>query len=509
MPALRPLLRLVKAIHKPRENKMNDGTMRSNFLAFTGRAKILHLTWFAFFVTFLVWFSHAPLLVVIQETMGLSDQQIKTLLILNVALTIPARIITGMLVDVYGPRKTYSTMLFITALLCFFFATARTFEALALARFLLGFAGAGFVVGIRMISEWYPAKQLGLAEGIYKGMGNVGSAVAAITLPTLALMFGGDDGWRYATAITGVIAAIYAVIYYMFVTDTPVGSTYFKPNKSGGLELTSKKDFFFCLFMNIPMFGALAVLTWKVTKLGLIGDVAAIIIYVFLVGAYLFQASQLFKVNKEIFEKPVDEMLQYNFKQVAILSIAYAVTFGSELAVVSMLPLFFRDVFMVPVAMAGLFGACFAAIDVVSCPSGGYISDKFGRKGSLVLLLAGASIGFFLMSRITGDWPISLAVLTIMFCSFFIGSAAGCVFAMVPLIKRRLTGQIAGMVGAYGNIGAVLFLTVFSFVSPSVFFLTISGGIAFAMVCSMFLDEPKGAMAEIMPDGTVQLIEVH
>jgi hypothetical protein len=33
-------------------------------------------------------------------------------------------------------------------------------------------------------------KQLGLAEGIYKGLGNVGSAVAAITLPTLALMFG-------------------------------------------------------------------------------------------------------------------------------------------------------------------------------------------------------------------------------------------------------------------------------------------------------------------------------
>jgi len=463
----------------------------------------------AFFVTFLVWFSHAPLLVVIQESMGLTDQEVKTLLILNVALTIPARIITGMLVDVYGPRKTYSAMLVATAGLCFFFALATTFEMLALARFLMGFVGAGFVIGIRMISEWYPAKQLGLAEGLYKGMGNVGSAVAAVSLPTIALMFGGDDGWRYATAITGVIALLFAGVYYKNVSDTPVGSTYFKPNKSGGLELTSKRDFYFCLLMNIPMFAALAVLTWKVTGLGLLSDTAAYIIYAVLIGLYLFQASQLFKVNKELFEKPVDEVLQYNFKQVAILSIAYAVTFGAELSVVSMLPLFFKDVFLIPVALAGLFGACFAVVDVFSCPSGGFISDKFGRKSSLVILLSGAAIGFFAMSQITAEWPIALAVATMMVASFFLGSAAGCVFAVVPLIKRRLTGQIAGMVGAYGNIGAVLFLTIFSFVSPSVFFLTIAIGIAFAAACAMFLDEPKSTMAEVMPDGTVQFIDVH
>ena len=488
---------------------MSTSSMRESFLSFTGKAKILHMTWFAFFVTFLVWFSHAPLLLVIQESLGLSDQQIKTLLILNVALTIPARIVTGMLVDVYGPRKTYSAMLFTTAGLCFFFATAQSFEVLALARFLLGFVGAGFVIGIRMISEWYPAKQLGLAEGIYKGMGNVGSAVAAVSLPTLALFIGGDDGWRYATALTGVIALIYSGIYYVSVNDTPAGSTYFKPTKSGGLEVTSKRDFFFYLLMNIPMYGALAVLTWKVAGLGLVGETAAYIIYASLLAIYLFQASQIYKVNKEIFDKPVDPILQYNFKQVAILSIAYAVTFGSELAVVSMLPLFFKSTFLIPISLAGMFGACFAVTDVLSCPSGGAISDKFGRKSSLVVLLSGAAVGFFAMSKITGEWPIALAVMVMMMCSFFLGAAAGCVFAVVPLIKRRLTGQIAGMVGAYGNIGAVVFLTVFSLVPPSVFFLTIAGGIAFATVCAMFLDEPKGAMAEIMPDGTVQLIDVH
>jgi NNP family nitrate/nitrite transporter-like MFS transporter len=174
-----------------------------------------------------------------------------------------------------------------------------------------------------------------------------------------------------------------------------------------------------------------------------------------------------------------------------------------------MLPLFFKETFAVPVSVAGIFGACFATVDIISCPSGGWISDKFGRKKSLVILLSGASLGFLFMSQITSDWPIFLAVAVMMGCSFFVGSAAGCVFAVVPLIKRRLTGQIAGMVGAYGNIGAVFFLTVFSFVSPSVFFITITIGVAIAAIVCMLLDEPKGSIAEVMPDGTVQMIDVH
>ena len=31
------------------------------------KIKTLHITWFAFFLTFVVWFSHAPMLVFIKE----------------------------------------------------------------------------------------------------------------------------------------------------------------------------------------------------------------------------------------------------------------------------------------------------------------------------------------------------------------------------------------------------------------------------------------------------------
>src|SRR5690606_6574846 len=145
------------------------------------RIRLLHLSWMAFFVSFVVWFSHAPLLGDIREVFDLTGDQIKALLILNVALTIPARVVIGSLVDRFGPRRVFGCLLIIAALPCWAFALASTYEQLAVTRLLLGFVGAGFVVGIRLISEWFPAREVGLAEGVYGGWGNFGSAAAAMT----------------------------------------------------------------------------------------------------------------------------------------------------------------------------------------------------------------------------------------------------------------------------------------------------------------------------------------
>jgi len=478
--------------------------------SFSGNTRILHLSWIAFFITFVIWFNHAPLLAAMRETMGLTDQQIKTLLILNVALTIPARIIIGMLVDSFGPKRIYSFLLMVSALLCFGFAVAQDFEQLALMRFLLGFAGAGFVIGIRMISEWYPARQAGIAQGIYGGWGNVGSAGAAISLPTIALLFGGDDGWRYAIACTGALAFVYSFIYYFSTHDTPKGSTYFKPKKSGALEISSKKDFILYLIMNIPMYAALGVLTWKLSpaNIGMLDAGVTNIIYAVLIGLYAFQAFRMYQVNAHVFKAEVPEIERYEFSQVAILNLSYMVTFGSELAIISMLPLYFMDTFQLSAAGAGLVASVFAGLNLIMRPAGGWFSDMFGRKLTLVVIMFGLIIGYILMSQINASWSLAMAIVVTIFCSLFVNAGNGAVFAVVPLIKRRLTGQIAGMTGAYGNVGAVTFLTVLSFVSPEIFFLVIAGAAAFVFLASVvFLKEPSDKMTEVLPDGTVQVIE--
>lgn len=480
-------------------------------LSFSDNSRILHLTWIAFFISFVVWFNHAPLLTSIKDSLGLTSDQIKTLLILNVTLTIPARIVVGMLVDKYGPKIMYSLLLGISSVLCFFFAIADSFEQMALARFLLGFVGAGFVIGIRMISEWFPAKQVGLAEGIYGGWGNFGSAAAAMSLPTLALIFGGENGWRYALAVTGAMALVYAFIYYNSVSDTPKGSTYFKPKKSGAMEVTSKGDFFLYIIMNIPMYAALALLTWKLSPAGveMLTYTVTYTIYALLLAIFAYQVYHIWKINNHIFHTPVAEIHRYKFKQVAVLDLAYLATFGSELAVISMLPLFFSETFEISAVQAGILGSAFAFMNLVSRATGGYFSDKLGRKRTLTICLTGLSVGYFVMGFISPDWWIVMAVLVTMVCSFFVQAGEGAVFAVVPLVQRRLTGQIAGMAGAYGNVGAVVFLTVLSLVSAQTFFWVIGVTAVATLIAVQFMDEPAGQMAEVLPDGTVKMIDVE
>jgi len=483
-----------------------------NLFAFSDpKIKTLHFTWFAFFLTFAVWFNHAPLLVFMKEAFDMSSQQVKALMILNVALTIPARIVIGILVDKYGPRRVYSTLLVLTGVVCVIFSLSQTYEQLALMRFLMGFVGAGFVIGIRMVGEWFPHKSVGIAEGIYGGWGNFGSAAAAMLLPTLALLYGGENGWRYAIATTGVVASLYGLFYYKVARDTPKGSTYFKPKRSGGLEVTSWGDFYFYLFMNVPMYAALAVLAWKLSPSGvaLLSDGAVTGIWIGLVVLFFYQVYHIWLVNKDHLKAGVPELDKYSFKQVAILDWAYFVTFGSELAVVSMLPLFFLETFdtLTPV-QAGLLASGFAFMNLVARPTGGWFSDNFGRRKALMILIGGLAAGYFVLGMVDANWWIPLAVIATMACSFFVQAGERAVFAVVPLIKRRMTGQIAGMAGAYGNVGAVTYLTVLSFVDYSSFFMVIGASALILFFIVLFMRDPKGQISEVLPDGTVHMIDV-
>ena len=197
------------------------------------------------------------------------------------------------------------------------------------------------------------------------------------------------------------------------------------------------------------------------------------------------------------------------------MELTYIVNFGSELAVVTILPAFFEGTFGLDKATAGIIASSYAFMNLVSRPGGGIISDKMGsRKWTMVILTGGMGIGYLLMSTVNSNWPLPLAVLLTMACSFFVQSSEGSTFAIVPLIKRRVTGQIAGNVGAYGNVGAVAYLTTrlllvdvatasagggdpnMAWVNSSFFQVLGVGGLIVAFLCVFFLDEPKDSFAE-------------
>lgn len=487
-------------------------TEKFNLFNLTDRMKVLHLGWVAFFITFFMWFCHASLMPLIQDYFQLTLAQAKALLVLNVALTIPARTIVGMLVDRYGPRLMFTAILLISGFLCLGFAMAQNYNQLALMRFLLGFSGAGFVIGIRLMTEWFPVKQAGTAQGIYGGWGNFGAAAAGFILPALAAAFGGDEGWRYAVASAGIVAIVYAFVFYRLVHNTPKGSTYFSPKKMGAMEVNSKFDFCLYIIMTAPMFVALAILSWRLSPagIGLLSETFTMGLYVFLAAYFCQQVYAIYSVNKDNLSADIPELHRYKFKQVALLNLAYMVTFGSEVAVVSMLALHFSSIFPEwSLAKCAAIAACFMAMNLFARPLGGYFSDKLGRRLALLVVLVGSSLGYYFLSLMDGSWSTFLVLLVVVPCSFFVQAGAGAVFAVVPLIKRRLTGQIAGMTGAYGNVGAATFLLVYSLSDAATFFTVIATcSIVVFTLIAIFLDEPKGHMAEINEDGSVELIEI-
>ena len=468
----------------------------------TGKYRVLHLTWIAFFLSFVVWFNFAPFANTIQDQLGLTDAQRKTIGLVNVALTVPARIFVGMALDRWGPRRVYAGILTFAVVPNTAFALAQSFETLMFSRLALSVVGAGFVVGIRMVSEWFPPKEVGTAEGVYGGWGNFGSAAAAFSLPIIAGMLGGDDGWRWAIGGTGVVAFAYGLVYLRAVADTPEGVSYARPRRQGALEVTSPGGVVGLAAMTVPINAVLVLIAWRVWSADAISDGVFAATFLAVVVLLLVQEVAVFRVNRPALRREYPEEDRYPFRSVVALCVAYFATFGSELAVVTMLPGFFADTWGLGPAAAGLAASCFAFMNLAARPMGGVLSDVLGsRKRTLGVLLVGLIAGYALMSTIGATWPWWLAVGACMFCSFFVQSGEGAVFAIVPLVKKRVSGQIAGMAGAFGNVGAVVFLTAQLYVSNQVFFLMIAGAAVVALMANAFLVEPAdGFAAELAVD---------
>ena len=503
------------------------------------RIRTLHYTWIAFFMTFYVWFNMAPMATTMLDSVGwLTDEHIKILLISNVALTIPARIVVGALIDRFGARIVFSGLMVVMALPALAFVLADSFVQMLIARLVLSSVGAGFVIGIKMVAQWFPPKYIGRAEGFYAGWGNFGSAFAAMTLPWFAITvmdswFGlGDNAWRWALGVNGFVMGAYGVMYYFLVRDVPEGEQLHKAKKTEPMMVSSYGDLIQYLVWSFPLVGALGVLAWRISNVKIDGDAvlsdtALYVIYAVLLLVYAGHVIKTLQINLPYLKAGVPDDEKYHWGSVAALNSTYFANFGAELAVVSMLPTFFENTFvplkdsagspLVTATVAGVVAASFAFVNLGARPLGGYLSDRMSnRKRTMLIYMVGIAVGFLLMAFIgqwgegvdadglktvipmfEGLWWLIAAVGITVFASVFVQGAEGATFAIIPMINKRMTGQIAGMAGAYGNVGAVIYLVLFSLVDSKTFFFVLATGAALSFVVTFFmLEEPKDAFVE-------------
>ena len=469
--------------------------------------RILWASTAAFFLTFMVWFDMAPFAVAIRNELHLTAAQIGVLTLANLALAVPGRLVVGMALDRFGPRRLFGAILILGAVPNTWFAMAHSFDALLISRLLVGLVGSGFVVGIRLVSEWFDDGDLGTAEGVYGGWGNFGSAAAAMLLPVLATSLAhGPGAWRWGVGATGIVAALYGVVFLFVARDTPVPASAPRVKKAGAIEVSTRGQVFGLVALQLPVVAALVLVVVRIQRSHAIGGRGAALAVVAIAALFALQVARIWQVNRHLFTpgaRPGPDALP-RLAPVAVLAASYGVTFGTELAVISLLPTFFAATFGLKIAAAGVAGSAFAFTNLVTRPSGGLLSDLTGRRVLvLVALLTGGAVTFVAMTGISRTTPLWLGIAVVVVASFFVQAGNGAVFAMVPTVHRPAAGQITGLAGSYGNVGGIIFSSILFFTATTTtidgkattsagnttaLFLTVAGACAVvALACVRFL----------------------
>lgn len=116
----------------------------------------------------------------------------------------------GNLLDRIGTKKGFSLAIIIWSLAGMAHALAQTVRGFASARFMLGLGeSANFPASVKTVAEWFPQKERALAVGIFNSGTNVGSILAPLVVPWLAVVY----GWQWAFILTGLIGFIWLILW--------------------------------------------------------------------------------------------------------------------------------------------------------------------------------------------------------------------------------------------------------------------------------------------------------
>jgi len=206
----------------------------------------------------------APIAPDIQTELGLSNTQTSIMIAIPVILGSLLRIPLGLLTDRIGGRVVFTGMLFYSAAaaaLVGFADSAGSYPAMLGAGFLLGTAGASFAVGIPFVAQWYPPKKQGMALGVY-GMGNIGTAIAAFSVPAIRESAGSVVAGLVFAAVIGV----YGLIWMSFARQAPAverKQTKYREVLGAGWRLWRLSLFYFVTFGG---FVAMAIFLPKLLK---------------------------------------------------------------------------------------------------------------------------------------------------------------------------------------------------------------------------------------------------
>jgi len=127
--------------------------------------------------------------------------------------------LSGYVLDGVGLKLGFALFAGLWSLLTIAHGWANGWLQFAGLRGLLGFAeGAGQPASMKVVATWFPARERGLASGLY----NIGASFGAVFAPPLVAWSIYRHGWQLAFVITGVLGLIWVLTWLLWYA--PVGS---------------------------------------------------------------------------------------------------------------------------------------------------------------------------------------------------------------------------------------------------------------------------------------------
>jgi NNP family nitrate/nitrite transporter-like MFS transporter len=374
--------------------------------------RAFHMSWFALFVCFFAWFGITPLMHIVRQEMDLTHDQLGWCIIGSVTVTVLARVLVGWMCDRIGPRLTYTWLLLLGSIPVMCIGLADRYETFLLARVAIGVIGASFVITQYHTSAMFAANCVGTANATTAGWGNMGGGAAQVVMPLVFALFVGvlgfseSMGWRLSMLVAGAVCVVTGIAYFLLTQDTPEGN----------------------------------VSTLRAAGRMPAGRPAG--------GSFVAACKD---------------------KRVWALFVVYGACFGVELTINNIAALYFLDYFPTfqqqmdssrAVWMVGLLAGSFGLMNLFARTLGGVFGDKLGQRWGLsgrvkwlFVVVFCEGLALMLFSRMN---VLILAVPSLVLFSLFVQMSEGATFSVVPFVNRKAPGAVSGIVGAGGNVGAVM-----------------------------------------------------
>lgn len=377
----------------------------------------LFLASIGFFWCFLMWFATAAFSAAIIDKYGLSRAEFAILASSALWLAPIGRVMAGYLADKIGAPNTFTLVLAYTGIFSIVSAYVTDYGSLFITRLIVATAGISFVVGIQHVAQWFDDHEIGLAEGLYAGTGNVGAGVGAMLLPRIY-------GLDYHTAFLhlGIVALVLAVIYKW--RGVAAASAERAHHASQG---ASAKEVFYIM----TRFAAIALMLQYAMSFGL-----EIAMNAWLPGYY-----------KLGFEEQLKALGYTDLKAMAIAAGSFAAVQSFNASLWRPFSGFISDVFQ----RNHWTPWPFINKEVPWAPR---IHWAFTAMVAITIMMVALTY-----AGLTGMLPLSVVILALLGVCISFGT--GSCFGLVPIIFRRNPGLATGFIGGFSCIGGIVYPLVY------------------------------------------------